>query len=83
MYIGNEHDGINWVDLPYENIPLVCFSRGLIGHNEDNCEDGSAAIPGGAVNHRGPWLISNIYGRRINDKKDKKIHRNPMKCVLM
>jgi hypothetical protein len=25
LYIGNDVDGINWVDFRYENLPMFCF----------------------------------------------------------
>lgn len=37
MYIGNEKDGITWLDFRYENLPMFCFNCGIIGHNEENC----------------------------------------------
>lgn len=38
LYIGNDEDGVNWVDFRYENLPMFCFCCGLVGHNEDNCQ---------------------------------------------
>lgn len=37
MYIGNENDGISWLDFRYENLPLFCFNCGQVGHGEDAC----------------------------------------------
>ncbi|GAU44643.1 hypothetical protein TSUD_180700 [Trifolium subterraneum] len=34
-----------------------------------------------SVNPRGPWLRSNIYGRRVNDKRNKRFNSNPMQSV--
>jgi hypothetical protein len=81
MYIGNINDDMNWVDFRYENLPLFCFQCGLIGHSFDNCEDDSKKLPEGAVNPRGPWLRSNIYGKRVHEKKEHQFHSNPMKSV--
>jgi hypothetical protein len=81
MYIGNEKDGINWVDFRFENLPLFCFQCGLVGHSAENCEDEAKKLPEGAVNPRGPWLRSNIYGKRVHEKKDHPFHSNPMKSV--
>jgi len=33
MFIGNDEDGINWVDFRFENFPMFCFGYGLFGHN--------------------------------------------------
>jgi hypothetical protein len=49
MFIGNTRDGINWVDFKYENLPMFCFSCGLIGHNEENCTFPALALPEGGL----------------------------------
>ena len=33
MFIGNDEDGINWVDFRFENFLMFCFGYGLFGHN--------------------------------------------------
>ncbi|MCH82270.1 hypothetical protein A2U01_0003071, partial [Trifolium medium] len=48
---------------------------------EDNCLTLTQAQPEGSVNPRGPWLRSNIYGKRVNDKRDKRFHSNPMQSI--
>ncbi|MCH91899.1 hypothetical protein A2U01_0012830, partial [Trifolium medium] len=62
MFIGNPKDGITWVDFINENIPMFCFTCGLIGHNEDKCDNIIQPVPEGSVNPRGPWLRSDVYG---------------------
>lgn len=81
MYIGNDLDGINWVDFRYENLPLFCFKCGFVGHNFENYEDDTIEILEGTVNTRGPWLRSNVFGRRVHEKKEHKFHSNPIKPV--
>jgi hypothetical protein len=81
MFIGNTRDEINWVDFRYENLPMFCFNCGLVGHNEDKCENPTQFIPEGGVNPRGPWLRSNIYGKRVHDNRDKRFNSNPMQSV--
>jgi hypothetical protein len=77
----NTRDGINWVDFRYENLPMFCFACGLVGHNEDQCSNPTLPLAEGGVNPRGPWLRSNIYGKRINENRDKRFNSNPMKSV--
>lgn len=81
MYIENENDGINWVDFRYENLPLFCFKCELIGHSEGNCEENTTEVQEGTINPRGPWLRSNVYGKRVHERSDQKFHSNPMKSV--
>lgn len=38
MYIGNKKYGSTWLDFRYENIPMFCFHRSIVGHYEENCE---------------------------------------------
>jgi hypothetical protein len=81
IYIGNTKDGIQWIDFRYENLPMFCFNCGLVGHNEDNCSISKGYIEEGDINPRGPWLRSNSYGRRVNEKRDTRFHSNPTKSM--
>lgn len=84
IYIGNEVDGINWVDFRFENLPMFCFKCGLIGHNEENCYSTSPQIQStnaGKTNPRGSWLRSRAYGHRILERKDKVFSSNPLKSL--
>jgi hypothetical protein len=46
MYIGNDNDGITWVDFRYENLPMFCFGCGLVGHMIENCRNSPIAAEG-------------------------------------
>jgi hypothetical protein len=81
MFIGNPKDEINWVDFRYENLPMFCFNCGLVGHNEDKCEIPSLILPEEGTNPRGPWLRSNIYGKRVHDNRDKRFNSNPTQSI--
>lgn len=80
MYIGNEDDGINWVDFRYENLPMFCFGCGLVGHNQEKCRNFPLKFEGG-TNPRGAWLRSKTYGRRMIEKKEKDFSSNPLKSI--
>jgi len=80
MYIGNNDDGVNWVDFRFENLPMFCFGCGLIGHNQESCKLTPIPIEGG-INPRGAWLRTRSYGRRIYEKQEKTFRSNPMKSL--
>lgn len=84
MYIGNEVDGVTWIDFRFENLPMFCFHCGLVGHIEENCLDKQNDIETsdvGTVNPRGAWLRSNSYGRRVIEKKEKTFRSNHRKSL--
>jgi hypothetical protein len=60
---------------------MFCFNCGVVGHNEDKCDYPVQPIPEGGANPRGPWLRSNIYGKRVEDNKDKRFNSNPLQSV--
>ncbi|KAJ1399474.1 Zinc knuckle CX2CX4HX4C [Sesbania bispinosa] len=35
--VGSRKDGINWIDFHYERLPQVCYSCGIVGHDEEFC----------------------------------------------
>lgn len=80
MFIGNDEDGINWVDFRFENFPMFCFGCGLIGHNMESCRNPPIPIIGG-TNPRGAWLRSRNYGHRIYERKEKTFSINFLKSI--
>jgi len=75
IHIGNTIDGTTWVDFCYENLPQLCFNCGMVGHPEKFCRNNKLIVEEAAP--LGPWIRSNIYGRRIIDPKDRKNFNNP------
>jgi hypothetical protein len=75
ILIGNHRDGTHWIDYRYENLPLVCFKCGILGHEEKLCMNEANFMEGHAP--LGPWIRSNQYGRRVRSDKDKQYHSNP------
>jgi hypothetical protein len=60
---------------------MFCFGCGLVGHTEEKCNNNTTPLPDGAVNPRGPWLRSNIYGKRVTDRRDKRFNSNPLQSA--
>lgn len=84
MYIGNEVDGITWLDFRFENLPLFCFNCGLVGHKEDLCVNNGFKQQGGEenpINPMGPWLRSKTYGKRMVERHELKFSSNPRKSL--
>ena len=80
MFIGNKVDGVTWVDFRFENLHMLCFYCGLVGHIEENClekQEAGEETNHNSVNPRGAWLRSNNYGRRIVEKAEKTFRSNP------
>lgn len=80
MYIGNDQDGINWIDFRYENLPMFYFGCGLVGHIQDNCRNIPIPFEGG-TNPRGAWLRSKDYGRRFVERQEKTFFSNSRKSL--
>lgn len=80
MFIGNDNDGINWVDFRFENLPMFCFGCGLIGHNLENCRNSPIPLVGG-TNPRGAWLRTKNFGHRIHERKEKTFSSNPLRSI--
>lgn len=36
IYISSKNNGVCWVDFRYEKLPMFCFYRGFMGHNEEH-----------------------------------------------
>jgi hypothetical protein len=79
ILIGNANDGTHWIDFRYENLPLVCFNCGIVGHAENLCQNQPLDMENSAP--LGAWIRSNQFGRRILDLKDKKHYSNPSKAA--
>jgi hypothetical protein len=52
-----------------------------VGHNEDKCDNPTQIIPEGGTNNRGPWLRSNIYGKRVHENRDQRFNSNPTQSI--
>lgn len=55
----NKKEGTMWIDLIFENIPMLCFDYEIIGHNEEFCVLESLRNPDPHIKHPfGPWFRS-------------------------
>jgi len=52
MFIRNDCDGMNWIYFRFENLPMLCFRCGLVGHNIENYRNPPIQLEGG-TNPRG------------------------------
>ncbi|KAF7813420.1 uncharacterized protein G2W53_034396 [Senna tora] len=66
--LGNTKDGIYWIDYRFERIPKCCYTCGVFGHKEEDCETLKTAkqrneefIP----RDLGPWLKAGEIGRKV------------------
>ena len=75
LHIGNTIDGTTWIDFRYENLPQVCFHCSMVGHPEKFCRNAKLKVE--EASPLGPWIRSNIYGRRVIEPKDRKFYSNP------
>lgn len=80
MFIGNDNDGITWIDFRFKNLPMFCFGCGLVGHNLDVCKNPPLQYEGG-TNPRGVWLRTKIFGRRMVERAEKTFSSNPLKSL--
>ena len=51
---------------------MFCINCGIVGHNDENCNQHGfkeQAEEEDAINPRGAWLRSNVYGRKVVNKK--------------
>lgn len=81
--IGNQIDGIHWIDFRYERFPLCCYFCAKIGHDEENCELQSTVkfSRGSNITSKdlGPWIRAPNSGRRIKTPSIEKEDHNTRK----
>ncbi|KAF7826658.1 cysteine desulfurase mitochondrial-like [Senna tora] len=66
--LGNKKDGVFWVDFRYEKIPRCCFSCGMFGHDEGECESMKEAKEKGETftpKDLGAWVKALGGGRKV------------------
>lgn len=80
MFIGNDKDGITWVDFRYENLSVFCFGCGLIRHHIESCQNQQLPFEGG-TNPRGAWLRTRNFGKRIYERPEKTFCSNPLRSM--
>ncbi|KAJ1421780.1 Zinc knuckle CX2CX4HX4C [Sesbania bispinosa] len=64
--VGSRKNGINWIDFQYERLPQVCYSCGLVGHDEELCSKKTATETDGDddIKGLGPWIRASQIGRK-------------------
>ncbi|KAF7835257.1 cAMP-regulated phosphoprotein-like protein [Senna tora] len=66
--LGNTKDGIHWVDYRFERIPKCCYTCGVFGHEEEECETVRKAKQRNeefTSRELGPWLKAGVIGRKV------------------
>ncbi|KAJ1397238.1 Zinc finger, CCHC-type [Sesbania bispinosa] len=69
---GSKMDGVFWVEFQYEKLPQFCYSCGIIGHDEENC-NGKIQTKEESVT-LGPWLRLTQVGRKL--ASSTRYHKN-------
>ncbi|KAJ1416378.1 Zinc knuckle CX2CX4HX4C [Sesbania bispinosa] len=59
---GSKKDGVFWVDFQYEKLPQFCYTCGLIGHDDEECN--GAHDKGAEENSLGPWMRTSQIGKK-------------------